>query len=69
MNVRLPLALATPALILLAWLGALQRQGVERWQALPAVLIGSGLLVAGASGYARRRQQLLRALRDGDSSP
>ncbi|MFZ4804342.1 MAG: DUF3188 domain-containing protein [Synechococcus lacustris] len=69
MNARLPLALATPALILLALLGALQRQGVERWQALPAVLIGSGLLVAGASGYARRRQQLLRALRDGDSSP
>ena len=58
MNARLPLALATPALILLALLGALQRQGVERWQALPAVLIGIGLLVAGARGYARRRRQL-----------
>ena len=67
MNSRLFMALATPLLMLLALLGLFgvgQRQGAERLQALPAVLIGSGLLVAGSAGYGRRRKKLLRALKE-----
>ena len=60
------MALATPLLILLALLGLF---GAERLQALPAVLIGSGLLVAGSAGYGRRRRQLLRALREREPTP
>jgi peptidoglycan/LPS O-acetylase OafA/YrhL len=72
MNSRLAVALATPLLILLALvalLGSGQRQGAERFQAVPAVLIGAGLLVAGASGYGRRRRRLLRALREKEPNP
>lgn len=72
MNARLPIALATPLLIVLALLalfGVGQRQGAERLQALPALLIGSGLLVAGSAGYGRRRRQLLRALRERQNQP
>lgn len=71
-NARLPMALATPVLVLVAVLGLCglgQRQGAERWQALPALLIGTGLLVAGAAGYGRRRRQLLRALREPEPRP
>ena len=72
MNARLPVALATPLLIFLALLGLFgvgQRQGAERLQALPALLIGSGLLVAGSAGYGHRRRQLLRALRERQTQP
>jgi Protein of unknown function (DUF3188) len=68
-NSRLLVALATPLLLLLALGGLLQRQGVERLQALPTLLIGSGLLVASAEGYRRRRHRLLRALRDPSELP
>lgn len=61
------LALASPLLILLALLVLLQRRGVERLPALPALLIGTGLLVSSALGRRRRRRELLAALRhDGE---
>lgn len=69
MNGRLVVALATPALLALALVGLLQRQGVERLQALPSLLIGAGLLAASAEGYRRRRHRLLRALRDPSDLP
>lgn len=69
MNGRLVVALSTPALLLLALVGLLQRQGVERLQSLPCLLIGGGLLVASAEGYRRRRRRLLRALRDPSDLP
>jgi hypothetical protein len=47
------LALSSPLLILLALLVLLQRRGVDRIPALPALLIGTGLLVTSAVG--RRR--------------
>jgi hypothetical protein len=50
-------------LILLALLVLLQRRGVDRWPALPALLIGTGLLVTSALGQRRRRRELLAALR------
>lgn len=57
------LALASPLLILLALLVVLQRRGVDRLPALPALLIGTGLLVTSALGRRRRRRELLAALR------
>jgi hypothetical protein len=57
------LALASPLLILLALLVLLQRRGVDRLPALPALLIGTGLLVTSALGRRRRRRELLAALR------
>ena len=61
------LALSSPLLILLALLVLLQRRGVDRIPALPALLIGTGLLVTSAVGWRRRRRELLAALRnDGD---
>jgi len=72
MNTRLPLALATPLLIALALFGLMgggQRQGAERLQALPALLIAAGLLIARAASYGRHRQRLLRAVKEIESSP
>jgi hypothetical protein len=72
MNSRLPLALATPLLIALALFGLMgggQRQGAERLQAMPALLIAAGLLIARAASYGRHRQRLLRAVKEIESGP
>jgi len=39
-----------------------QRQGKERVQVLPAVLVGSGLIISSALGRQRRRARLLADL-------
>lgn len=57
------LALSSPLLILLALGALLLRQGPDRWQALPALLIGVGLLGHSALSRHRRRGALLAALR------
>lgn len=57
------LALASPLLILLALVGLLHRSGASRWEALPALLIGSGLLLTSLHRSRRRRKELLRSLR------
>jgi hypothetical protein len=72
MNTRLPLALATPLLIALALFGLMgggQRQGAERLQAMPALFIAAGLLIARAASYGRHRQRLLRAVKELESGP
>lgn len=58
------LALSSPLLIVLALVVLLQRQGAGRLQALPALLIGLGLLVTSSINRRRRRRALLTALRD-----
>lgn len=58
------LALATPLLILLGLAGLLMRQGSDRLQALPALLIGVALLLQSAWSWRRRRRALLLALQD-----
>ena len=58
------LALATPLLILLGLAGVALRQGSDRLQALPALVIGVTLLLQSAWGGRRRRRALLEALRD-----
>ena len=57
------LSLAAPLLIVLAMLALIHRQGSDRLQSLPAVLVGAGLIVSGAVGRRRRRRKLLVALR------
>ncbi|MFZ9463193.1 MAG: DUF3188 domain-containing protein [Vulcanococcus sp.] len=59
-------ALASPLLILLGLQGVLLRQGSDRLQALPALLIGVALLLQSAWSWRRRRRALLLALRDRD---
>ena len=58
------LALATPLLILLGLVGVALRQGSDRLQALPAVVIGVALLLQSACSWRRRRRALLEALQD-----
>ena len=50
-------------------MGGGQRQGAERLQALPALLIAAGLLIARAASYGRHRQRLLRAVKELESGP
>lgn len=57
------LALATPLLILLGLAGVALRQGSDRLQAVPALVIGVALLLQSAWSW-RRRRALLEALRD-----
>ena len=57
------LVLSAPGLILLALVALLQRQGSDRLQAVPALLIGCGLLAHSWLRRRRRRRELLRALR------
>ncbi|QVV66995.1 DUF3188 domain-containing protein [Synechococcus sp. LA31] len=58
------LALATPLLILLGLAGVALRQGSDRLQAVPALVIGVALLLQSAWSWRRRRRALLEALRD-----
>ena len=48
-------SLGAPLLILLALLATNQRQGKDRVQVLPAILVGSGLIISSALGQQRRR--------------
>ncbi len=58
------LAAATPLLMLLGVVGLLLRQGSDRLQAIPALLIGVALLGQSSWRWRRRRRALLAALRD-----
>ena len=57
------LALSSPLLILLALVSMLHRSPAARLQALPALLIGGGLLVFSWLRRRRRRSMVLRLLR------
>ena len=58
------LACSTLLLVVLGLLGVLLRQGPDRLQALPALLIGLALLLQSAWSWRRRRRLLLTTLRD-----
>ena len=65
------LSLGAPLLIVLAVVAAQQRQGNDRVQALPAVAVGSALIVSRGLGRRRRRARLFANLKrsrvqDGD---
>ncbi len=57
------LSLAAPFLILLAVLGFLQREGSDRYQPLPALVVGVGLIMSSALHRGYRRKKLLFAIR------
>ncbi|APD48162.1 MULTISPECIES: DUF3188 domain-containing protein [Synechococcaceae] len=61
--IRPLLALAAPLLILLAMISLLARHGSQRLQAVPALVIGSGLMVTSRLRRSRRRRRLVEALR------
>ena len=58
------LACSTLLLVVLGLLGVLLRQGPDRLQALPALLIGLALLLQSAWSLRRRRRSILSTLRD-----
>ena len=58
------LALSSPLLILLALVSMLNRGPATRLQAMPALLIGGGLLVFSLVRRRRRRAMILRVLRE-----
>ena len=58
------LACSTLLLVVLGLLGVLLRQGPDRLQALPALLIGLALLLQSAWSWRRRRRAILQTLRD-----
>ena len=62
------LACSTLLLVVLGLLGVLLRQGPDRLQALPALLIGLALLLQSAWSWRRRRRILLLAVSDQDST-
>ncbi len=53
------ISLAAPLLILLSIAGFLHRDGRDKIQALPALLVGSGLVLTGLLRRFRRRRMLL----------
>jgi len=57
------LALAAPLLILLAMISLLARHGSQRLQAVPALVIGCGLMTTSRLRRSRRRGRLVEALR------
>ena len=68
-TVTIWLSFGAPLMILLAVLASQQRQGSDRVQALPAVLVGSGLTISSAVGRRRRRGKLLNALLSSRAQP
>ena len=52
------ISISAPLLILLALTGFLHREGKDKIQAIPALVVGSGLVVTGAARRFRRRKML-----------
>ena len=52
------ISIAAPLLILLAITGFLHREGKDKIQVIPALVVGSGLVLTGAIRRFRRRRML-----------
>ena len=52
------ISIAAPLLILLAITGFLHREGKDKIQAIPALVVGGGLVLTGAVRRIRRRRML-----------
>ena len=52
------ISISAPLLILLAVTGLLHREGKEKIQVIPALVVGSGLVLTGAVRRFRRRRML-----------
>jgi len=53
------ISISAPLLILLAITGFLHREGKDKIQAIPAFIVGSGLVLTGTIRRFRRRRMLL----------
>ena len=52
------ISISAPLLILLAIIGVLHREGKDKIQAIPALVVGSGLILTGGVRRFRRRRML-----------
>ena len=52
------ISISAPLLILLAIIGFLHREGKDKIQVIPALVVGSGLVLTGAVRRLRRRRML-----------
>ena len=57
------LSMAATLLIVLAMVALFQREGGERFQCVPALIVGFGLIISGAMERIRRRRRLLQSIR------
>ena len=56
------LSLAAPCLVFISLLGFFHRKGNDRVQAIPALLVGIGLIASNAFGRTKRRKKLLNEM-------
>ena len=56
-------SISAPLLILLAIAGFLHREGKDQIQAIPALVVGSGLVLTGAVRRFRRRRMLFKEIK------
>ena len=57
------ISISAPLLILLAITGFLHREGKDKIQAIPALVVGSGLVLTGAVRRYRRRRMLFQEIK------
>ena len=58
------ISIAAPLLILLAIAGFLHREGKDKIQAVPALVVGNGLVLTGAIRRFRRRRMLFQEIKN-----
>ena len=57
------ISISAPLLILLAITGLLHREGKDKIQVIPALVVGSGLVLTGAVRRLRRRRMLFQEIK------
>ena len=57
------ISISAPLLILLAITGFLHREGKDKIQATPALIVGSGLILTGGVRRFRRRRMLFQEIK------
>ena len=63
------ISISAPLLILLAITGFLHRDGKDKIQAIPALVVGSGLVLTGMARRFRRRRMLLLKIKKEMNDP
>ena len=63
------ISISAPLLILLAIIGFLHREGKDKIQAIPALVVGSGLVLTGAVRRLRRRRMLFLEIKNDMNDP
>ncbi len=58
------ISISAPLLILLAIAGLLHREGKDKLQAIPSLVVGSGLVLTGAVRRFRRRRMLFLEIKN-----